>query len=249
MVLLLNFARFKCPLHWVLVTILWNALNTIDQDTGQHMGLDYDPDLQHIPVFAVSSRLFGNIKSYFYDRHLKFDALSRFLISYQHWTFYPVLCFTRLNLYVQTFLLLFSLSRNVPDRLYNIMGTAVFLTWFPLLLSCLPSWPERLMFALACFVVCSIQHLQFYLNHFAPNVYVGPPSGNVWFEKHTSRTVDISCSTRMDWFFCGYQFQLEHHLFPRLPRAQLKKVSPLVTYLCKKHNFPYRSLTFVDANL
>jgi delta8-fatty-acid desaturase len=211
--------------------------------------LDYDPDLQHIPVFAVSSRLFGSIKSYFYDRQLKFDALSRFLISYQHITFYPVLCFARLNLYLQTFLLLFSTRRNVPDRLYNIMGILVFWTWFPLLLSCLPSWSERLMYVLACFVVCSIQHLQFCLNHFAANVYVGPPSGNDWFEKQTAGTLDISCSKWMDWFFGGLQFQLEHHLFPRLPRAQLRKVSPLVIDLCKKHNLPYRSLTFVEANL
>ncbi|CAI8606791.1 unnamed protein product [Vicia faba] len=168
-------------------------------------------------------------------------------------TAYPgfrgLLALVWLNLYLQTFLLLFSPTRNVPDRLYNIMGIAVFWTWFPLLLSCLPSWPERLMFVLACFVVCSIQHLQFCLNHFAANVYVGPPSGNDWFEKQTSGTLDISCSTWMDWFFGGLQFQLEHHLFPRLPRAQLRKVSPLVIDLCKKHNLPYRSLTFVEANL
>jgi delta8-fatty-acid desaturase len=29
----------------------------------------------------------------------------------------------------------------------------------------------------------------------------------------------------------------------------LRKVSPLVIDLCKKHNLPYRSLTFVEANL
>ncbi|XP_057416310.1 delta(8)-fatty-acid desaturase 2-like [Lotus japonicus] len=210
--------------------------------------LDYDPDLQHIPVFAVSSRFFSSIRSCFYGRELKFDALSRFLISYQHWTFYPVLCFARVNLYLQTFLLLFS-GRKVPDRALNILGILVFWTWFPLLLSCLPNWPERIMFVLASFVVCSVQHLQFCLNHFAANVYVGPPKGNDWFQKQTSGTLDISCSSWMDWFFGGLQFQLEHHLFPRLPRAQLRKISPLVIDLCKKHNLPYRSLSFVEANL
>ncbi|KAE8697251.1 Delta(8)-fatty-acid desaturase [Hibiscus syriacus] len=211
--------------------------------------LDYDPDLQHIPVFAVSSTFFNSLWSCFYGRKLNFDPLARFLISYQHWTFYPVTCVARVNLYLQTLLLLFSPSRQVPDRALNIMGILVFWTWFPLLVSYLPNWPERIMFVLASFAVTSIQHIQFCLNHFSANVYVGPPSGNDWFEKQTSGTLDIACSSWMDWFFGGLQFQLEHHLFPRLPRCQLRKVSPVVKELCKKHNLPYRSLSFWDANV
>ncbi|XP_044494653.1 delta(8)-fatty-acid desaturase 2-like [Mangifera indica] len=210
--------------------------------------LDYDPDLQHIPVFAVSSRLFDSITSCFYGRKLTFDPIARFLVSYQHWTFYPVMCFGRLNLYLQTFLLLLS-KRQVPDRGVNILGILVFWTWFPLLVSCLPNWQERVMFVFSSFAVTSIQHVQFCLNHFAANVYLGPPNGNDWFEKQTSGTLDIACSSWMDWFYGGLQFQLEHHLFPRLPRCQLRKVSPIVIALCKKHNLPYRSLSFWEANV
>ncbi|KAK9035818.1 hypothetical protein V6N11_077847 [Hibiscus sabdariffa] len=211
--------------------------------------LNYDPDLQHIPVFAVSSRFFKSLTSCFYGRKLNFDPLARFLISYQHWTFYPIMCVARVNLYLQTLSLLFSPSRQVPDRALNIMGILVFWSWFPLLLSYLPNWPERFMFVLASFAVTSIQHIQFCLNHFSANVYVGPPSGNDWFEKQTSGTLDIACSSWMDWFFGGLQFQLEHHLFPRLPRCQLRKVSPVVKELCKKHNLPYRCLSFWDTNM
>ncbi|KAK8502970.1 hypothetical protein V6N13_100266 [Hibiscus sabdariffa] len=209
--------------------------------------LDHDPDLQHIPVFAVSSRFFSSITSSFYGRKLNFDPFARFLISYQHWTYYPVMIVARINLFVQTFLLLFS-KREVPDRAFNIAGILVFWAWFPLLVSCLPNWPERFMFVLASFAVTSIQHVQFTLNHFSANVYVGLPTGNDWFEKQTSGTIDISCSSKMDWFFGGLQFQLEHHLFPRLPRCHLRKVSPLVRELCKKHSLPYRSLSFWEAN-
>ncbi|KAF3439938.1 hypothetical protein FNV43_RR18216 [Rhamnella rubrinervis] len=210
--------------------------------------LDYDPDLQHIPFFAVSTRFFTSLTSSFYGRKLTFDPLARFLVSYQHITFYPVLIFGRINLYVQTFLLLFS-KRPIPDRALNIVGICVFWTWFPLLTSFLPTWNERFMFVLVSFTVTSLQHLQFCLNHFSADVYVGPPSGNDWFEKQTAGSLDISCSVWMDWFFGGLQFQLEHHLFPRLPRCQLRKVSPVVQDLCKKHNLPYRSLTFWEANL
>ncbi|OAY62226.1 delta(8)-fatty-acid desaturase 1 [Manihot esculenta] len=209
--------------------------------------LDYDPDLQHIPVFAVSTCLFDSIRSYFYGRKMNFDPLARFLVSYQHLTFYPVMCVARVNLYLQTFLLLFS-TRRVPDRALNIMGILVFWTWFPLLVSYLPDWPERVIFVLTSFTVTALQHIQFCLNHFSANVYLGSPNGNDWFEKQTSGTLDISCSSWMDWMYGGLQFQLEHHLFPRLPRCQLRRVSPLVRDLCKKHNLPYRSLSFWEAN-
>ncbi|GFZ00977.1 fatty acid/sphingolipid desaturase [Actinidia rufa] len=210
--------------------------------------LDYDPDLQHLPMFAVSSNLFHSMTSRFYGRKLTFDPIARFMVSYQHFTFYPVMCVARVNLFLQTFLLLFS-KRRVPDRVLNILGILVFWTWFPLLISYLPNWTERVLFVLASFSVTSIQHVQFCLNHFAANVYVGPPKGNDWFEKQTSGTLDISCPTWMDWFHGGLQFQLEHHLFPRLPRCNLRKISPLVRDLCKKHNLPYRSLSFFEANV
>ncbi|KAJ6879501.1 delta8-sphingolipid desaturase [Populus alba x Populus x berolinensis] len=175
--------------------------------------LDYDPDLQHIPVFAVLCEL-------------------------------PTLDFLSSN----TFLLLFS-KRRFPDRALNILGILIFWTWFPLLVSCIPNWPERVMFVLTSFAVTAIQHVQFCLNHFAADVYTGLPEGNDWFEKQTSGTLDISCSSWMDWFYGGLQFQLEHHLFPRMPRSQLRRVSPLVQDLCKKHNLSYRSLSFWEANV
>ncbi|CAN4125243.1 unnamed protein product [Withania somnifera] len=199
--------------------------------------LDYDPDLQHLPVFVVSSSLSHSI-----PWQNSFSA-----ISILHFTFYPIICISRLNLFLQTLLLLFS-RRKVPDRFLNILGILVFWTWFPLLVSTLPNWTERMLFLLTSFSVTGIQHVQFCLNHFTADVYVGQPKGNDWFEKQTAGTIDIACSPQMDWFFGGLQFQLEHHLFPRLPRCQLRKISLIVQELCKKHNLPYRSLSFYEAN-
>lgn len=210
--------------------------------------LDHDPDLQHLPVFAVSTKFFKSLNSSFYGRELTFDSVSKFFVSYQHFTYYPIMCVARVNLFVQTFLLLFS-TRKVPDRALNILGILVFWTWFPLLVSTLPNWTERFLFVLVSFCVTSLQHIQFTLNHFAADVYVGQPEGNDWFEKQTSGTIDIACSSWMDWFYGGLQFQLEHHLFPRLPRCHLRKVSPIVQDLCKKHKLPYRSLSFYEANV
>ncbi|CAL9749495.1 unnamed protein product [Musa acuminata subsp. burmannicoides] len=209
--------------------------------------LDFDPDLQHMPLFAVSSKFFASMTSYFYERKMNFDAVARFLISYQHWTFYPVMCFARINLLAQSILLLLS-KKNVPNRWQEITGVAVFWIWYPLLVSCLPNWGERITFVVASLAVTGIQHVQFCLNHFSSSVYVGPPQGNDWFEKQTMGTLDVSCSPWMDWFHGGLQFQVEHHLFPRLPRCHLRKVSPFVRELCKKHKLPYNIASFWEAN-
>ncbi|KAL2471967.1 Delta(8)-fatty-acid desaturase 2 [Abeliophyllum distichum] len=210
--------------------------------------LDYDPDLQHMPFFAVSSKLFSSITSYFYDRKMDFDSFARFFVSNQHFTFYPVMCLARLNLWAQSLILLFS-NRKVHNRIQEFVGVLIFWIWYPLLVSCLPNWGEKVMFVMASFTVSGIQHVQFCLNHFSSSVYVGPPKGNDWFEKQTNGTLGIECSSWMDWFHGGLQFQVEHHLFPRLPRRQLRKVSPFVKELCKKHGLPYNCASFWEANV
>ncbi|VFQ84723.1 unnamed protein product [Cuscuta campestris] len=209
--------------------------------------LDFDPDLQHMPLFAVSSKLFQSIHSCFYERKMKFDSFARFFISHQHLSFYFVMCFARINLFSQSFSLLLS-ARKVPDRGQELFGLLGFWVWYPLLVSCLPNWEERALFVAASFAVTGIQHVQFCLNHFSTSVYVGPPTSNDWFEKQTYGTLNISCPAWMDWFHGGLQFQIEHHLFPRLPRCHLRKVSPFVKELCAKHGLPYHCVSFWEAN-
>ncbi|KAK1285990.1 Delta(8)-fatty-acid desaturase [Acorus calamus] len=209
--------------------------------------LDFDPDLQHMPLFAISSKLFASITSRYYDRKMNFDAVSRFFISYQHWTFYPVMCVARVNLFGQSIVLLLS-NKKVPNRGQEIAGVVAFWIWYPFLVSFLPSWTERVAFVLASFAVTGIQHVQFCLNHFPSSVYVGHPCGTDWFEKQTSGTHNIDCPPWMDWFHGGLQFQVEHHLFPRLPRCHLRRIAPLAKELCKKHNLVYSSSSFWEAN-
>lgn len=218
--------------------------------TAHHIAvnsLDYDPDLQHVPFLAVSNDVFKSLTSKFYGRQMTFDAAARFLISYQHWSFYPVMAVARINLFTQSFLLLLS-NRPMQDRYLELLGLMVFWGWYSLLVSCLPNWGERIMFVVVSFAVAGIQHVQFCLNHFSAHTYVGPPRANDWFEKQTKGSIDIACSTWMDWFHGGLQFQVEHHLFPRLPRCHLRNISPLVRELCKKHNLPYVSVSFFEAN-
>ena len=45
--------------------------------------VEHDPDIQHVPFFAISNKFFGNIYSTYKQRILLFDAASRFFVSMQ----------------------------------------------------------------------------------------------------------------------------------------------------------------------
>ncbi|KAG9445802.1 hypothetical protein H6P81_011930 [Aristolochia fimbriata] len=49
MVLILDVARFKYPPHWVPLTLLWEAMDTIDESTGHHRGFMLISRLQKPP--------------------------------------------------------------------------------------------------------------------------------------------------------------------------------------------------------
>ncbi|KAK9749098.1 hypothetical protein RND81_02G102400 [Saponaria officinalis] len=210
--------------------------------------LEFDPDMQHMPILAISSKFFNSLNSYFYDRKMNFNSISRVLVSYQHLTFYPIFAFLRIFMYAQSFYLLLS-KKKVANRGKELLGLVVFWIWYPLLISYLPNWSERITFTIITLAVTGIQQFQFSLNHLSCDAYLGPPTGADWFEKQVTGSLDIECSPWMDWFHGGLQFQIEHHLFPRMPRSQFRKISPFVKELCKKHSLPYRSMSFWRANL
>ncbi len=61
-------------------------------------------------------------------------------------------------------------------------------------------------------------------------------------------TMDIDCPPWMDWFHGGLQFQLEHHIFPRVPRWNLRRLCALTDEIYSKHNVPVVRMGFFEAN-
>ena len=57
-------------------------------------------------------------------------------------------------------------------------------------------------------------------------------------------TINWSCPAWLDWLHGGLQFQIEHHLFPRMPRHNLRKASPHVQALCRELRLPYHMPSF-----
>lgn len=60
--------------------------------------------------------------------------------------------------------------------------------------------------------------------------------------------MDVDCPTWLDFFHGGLQFQAIHHLFPRMPRHNLRRAQKLVQEFCDEVGVPYALYGFVDGN-
>lgn len=67
-------------------------------------------------------------------------------------------------------------------------------------------------------------------------------------QKMLRTTMDVDCPTWLNFFHGGLQFQAIHHLFPRIPRHNLRKTQHLVREFCEDVQIPYAVCSFVDGN-
>jgi len=68
-----------------------------------------------------------------------------------------------------------------------------------------------------------------------------------WLSLQLHATCNVEKSVFNDWFTGHLNFQIEHHLFPTMPRHNLYKIAPLVKSLCKKHGIDYQVKTLYTA--
>jgi fatty acid desaturase len=45
----------------------------------------------------------------------------------------------------------------------------------------------------------------------------------------------------------GLNYQIEHHLFPSMPRSNLRRAQPLVREFCRQRELPYCQTSLVDS--
>ncbi|XP_019850246.1 PREDICTED: fatty acid desaturase 2-like [Amphimedon queenslandica] len=61
-----------------------------------------------------------------------------------------------------------------------------------------------------------------------------------WCNLQLSGTCNARSNWFADWFLGHLNFQIEHHLFPTMPRHSFKSVQPYVMEFCKKHGLDYQ---------
>ena len=217
--------------------------------------VECDPDIQHLPFFAVTSRFLTSIYSKYHERFLRFNWLAQFLIPLQAKLYYVIMAFARCNLYIQSYLLLLQPDKEVRKRVkthryIEVVGLVLFAMWFGSLVSILPDIWHRCIFVLISHCLAGVLHVQITLSHFSMPVYTGDTLSTDSFVEHQLNTsLDIDCPSWLDWFHGGLQFQTAHHLFPRVPRHNLRRLRTLIMQFCLENGLKYNISGFVDANM
>ena len=67
-------------------------------------------------------------------------------------------------------------------------------------------------------------------------------------ELQITTTRNVHDSWGNGWFMGGLHFQVEHHLFPFVPRHNLYKLRPVVEAMCKKHGVRYHATGLWQGN-
>lgn len=213
----------------------------------------HDPDIQHLPFFCVSSRLFGNVFSTYYEKYFPFDAFAQIMIPIQHYMYYPILCFGRFNLYRLSWEYL--LKGQGPRhgkaawfRYFELVGLSFFFYWFfYLVVGSIDTTWQKVQYILVSHFVTMIVHVQITLSHFAMSTSDLGVSES-FPSRQLRTTMDISCPEWLDFFHGGLHYQAIHHLFPRLPRHNFRAAQSLVLDFCSETGLKYSVYGFAEGN-
>lgn len=215
---------------------------------------EHDPDIAHLPVFAISHRFLQSVKSSYYNRVLKYDAVSKTLLLVQHKTYYFLLLFGRFNLYRLSWehLLLGPRPKKGAAAWHpwlELVGQLFYWYWYGYLILYrgVETGRDRLVYVLISHIAVSPVHLQIVLSHFAMSTAdLGVEES--FAQKMLRTTMDVECPEWLDFIHGGLQFQAVHHLFPRIPRHNLRKTQRLVQEFCAEVGIPYALYGFVQGN-
>ena len=173
-------------------------------------------------------------------------GLGRFIARYQAVLFFPLLMLEGLNLHVASirFLLAGSTGRSARYRRLELALFAVHgVAYCAALLVVLDPVKAVAFFAVHQAVFGLYMGCSFAPNH--KGMPVIPPGEKIDYLRRqviTSRNVRGGWLT--DFLLGGLNYQIEHHLFPNLPRANLRAVQRIVRAHCAE-----RAITYTETSL
>lgn len=218
---------------------------------------EHDPDIQNTPLFATCPSFFKSLASSYYDGFVfAWDKACEIMVPIQKYTYYPVMGLARFNLYLLSWLHVLSgkssgLGSTKAWWIRPAEGAMMACYWFIfgylLLWRTLPNWPIRVAFVLVSHIVTMPLHVQITLSHWGMSTSeLGETES--FAQKQLRTTMDVDCPKWFDFYHGGLQFQVAHHLFPRVPRHNLRRVQELAMDFAKDTGITYSILSFTDGN-
>ncbi|KAL5347506.1 hypothetical protein V496_02960 [Pseudogymnoascus sp. VKM F-4515 (FW-2607)] len=230
----------------------WKSSHNVHHLVPNHPA--HDPDIQNVPLFANSPMFFQSLRSTYYNFDFAWDRACEIAIRFQKYTYYPVMGIARFNLYLLSWLHLISpRASNKGTAAWTrpaeilCMACYWYLFGYRLLWLTIPTWPLRVAFVLVSHIITMPLHVQITLSHWGMST-ADLGATESFAQKQLRTTMDVDCPAWLDFIHGGLQFQAVHHLFPRVPRHNLRRVQALVRDFCDDVGIEYTIYGFVDGN-
>lgn len=111
------------------------------------------------------------------------------------------------------------------------------ITWWQFLIGFLT---VHLVAGLILGVVFQLAHVVEATEH--PGDAPADPSPASWMAAQLRSTQDFARQSRfLDWYLGGLNFQIEHHLFPRVAHVHYRALSPIIEAAAARHGLPYHA--------
>jgi fatty acid desaturase len=196
--------------------------------------VDMDPDIE-IPFLEFTGK----------EDLQQVGKFRQFLIKRQRYIFLPALMTVSVGLQYNSILFLL---RNKPKyrMLEGALLVAHFVLYFGLIFSVMGIWQALL------FILIHQAFTGLYLGSiFAPN-HKGMPvldkdSKAGFLHRQVLTARNIYGHPLTDFWYGGLNYQIEHHLFPGMPRNKLKEAQQVVKIFCQEHDIAYHETTFLQS--
>jgi fatty acid desaturase len=191
--------------------------------------IDMDPDIG-IPAISFTK-----------EQALGKRNFLRFMAKYQVFFFFPLLALVGMDLQHVSISHLFKtkVQHPVAEAIFIVLH---FVLYFGLVFSRLNLW-QGIIFILVHQMLFGL-----YLGlTFAPN-HKGMPilekGSQIDFLRRQVLTArNVTSSPFNDYMYGGLNYQIEHHLFPSMPRKNLKEAQKIIKAYCASHSIPYYETT------
>jgi fatty acid desaturase len=194
-----------------------------------------DEDIDTLPLIAWSKDILATVENKTFLR----------ILQYQHLFFMGLLFFARGSWLFWSWRYTSTAALSPVDRLLE-KGTVLFHYFWFVGTACylLPGWKPLVWMAVTELMSGMLLGFVFVLSHNGMEVY---NTSKEFVSAQIVSTRDIKGNLFNDWFTGGLNRQIEHHLFPTMPRHNLNKIAPRVEVFCKKHGLVYEDVSIATG--
>ena len=205
-----------------------------------------DPDILTMPLLLWSEKIIDS-------NDLK--DLPRFMVRHQKFFYMPLMAAARASWLLQSLLFQFEPVHKyvggLATKISEIITLVIHYLAVIYITSLLETNSSRVVFLLVCQSLGGLFiAVVFTVGHNAMEVFTSEEMKDTDFIRLQVRsTRDITPTVFNMWFSGGLAYQVEHHIWPTLPRHSLPLASKILKRFCAKYNIPYAVEGLIKGNL